>query len=67
MSNSKQSPVSPLEMHKIVFILLGVFVACGVSFPIAMWRVSRMESFPGFHVRSLTLEYLERETPVNPE
>jgi hypothetical protein len=44
------------EMHKIVWILLGVFGLIAVSFPTALWRVSQMEKFKGFHVKSYPLE-----------
>ena len=44
------------EMHKIVGILLGVFTLFAATFPTAMWRVSQMDKFEGFHVKSLSLE-----------
>ena len=33
-----------------------------MTFPIAMWRVSQKEKFPGFHVKSFTIE---GKSPVN--
>lgn len=44
------------EMHKIVWILLGIFTLFAATFPHACWRVSQMEKFKGFHVKSLSLE-----------
>ncbi|HBE19059.1 MAG TPA: hypothetical protein DEG17_13645 [Cyanobacteria bacterium UBA11149] len=43
------------EMHKIVWILLGVFALFAGTFPSACWRVSKMDKFKGFHVKSLSL------------
>lgn len=44
------------EMHKIVWILLGVFSLFAVTFPTALWRVSQMDKFKDFHVKSFPLE-----------
>ena len=58
-------PIPAQEMHKIVFTLVGVFTLIVVTYPIAMFRVSDMEKFRGYHVKSLTLEYTpaEQKTP----
>ncbi|MDV2998700.1 MAG: hypothetical protein N5P05_000306 [Chroococcopsis gigantea SAG 12.99] len=48
--------LAALRMHRIVWILVGVFGAFAFTFPIAMWRVSTMEKFRGSHVKSLTIE-----------
>lgn len=59
INNIEQAPVSssqPLparKMHKIVFAFMGLFTAIAVTYPIAMWRVSQMDKFRGFHVKSL--------------
>jgi hypothetical protein len=44
------------KMHNIVWILLGVFTLFAATFPTALWRVSQMDKFRGFHVKSLSLE-----------
>lgn len=44
------------RMHRIVWILIGIFGLCALSFPIALFRVSNTREFGGFHVRSLTIE-----------
>ena len=46
-------------MHKIVFTLLGVFSLMALTYPLAMFRVSRMEKFSQFqfHGQPLTPEY----------
>jgi hypothetical protein len=53
---TKNKPLPAKEMHKIVWISMGVLTLCFVTFPIAMWRVSQMEKFLGSHVKSLTIE-----------
>lgn len=53
-TKNKQLPAR--EMHKIVWISMGVLVLFFVTFPISMWRVSQKEKFRGFHVKSLTIE-----------
>lgn len=50
------SPPKPLpaqKMHKIVFAFVGIFTLVAITYPIAMWRVSQMDKFRGFHVKSL--------------
>ncbi|WP_019499702.1 hypothetical protein [Pseudanabaena sp. PCC 6802] len=60
INNIEQAPVSSLQplparkMHKIVFAFMGLFTAIAVTYPIAMWRVSQMDKFRGFHVKSLS-------------
>lgn len=53
---TKNKPLSAKEMHKIVWISMGVLTLFFVTFPISMWRVSQMEKFRGSHVKSLTIE-----------
>lgn len=50
-------PLPAREMHKIVWICLGVFALIAGSYPVAFMRVAQKEKFAGFHVKSLTLEY----------
>jgi hypothetical protein len=52
-SVSSAQPLPAHKMHKIVFAFIGLFVAIAVTYPIAMWRVSQMDKFRGFHVKSL--------------
>jgi len=59
-TKNKQSPAR--EMHKIVWVSVGVLTLFCMTFPIAMWRVSQKEKFRGFHVKSLTIE---GQSPVN--
>ncbi|MCP2730172.1 hypothetical protein [Limnofasciculus baicalensis] len=55
------------EMHKIVWILLGVFTLFAATFPTALWRVSQMDKFKGFHVKSLSVEgKLQHSTDKTP-
>jgi hypothetical protein len=46
-------PLPAQKMHKIVFAFIGIFTLFAVTYPIAMWRVSQMDKFRGFHVKSL--------------
>ena len=63
LSEQNESPsLQPLprqQMHKIVFSLMGVFALVALSYPLAMFRVSRMEKFRdfGLHLQPLTPEY----------
>ncbi|MEG4021882.1 hypothetical protein [Microcoleus sp. S13C4] len=53
---TKNKPIPAREMHKIVWISMGVLTLFFVTFPISMWRVSQKEKFLGSHVKSLTIE-----------
>ena len=53
---TKNKPIPAREMHKIVWISMGVLTLFFVSFPISMWRVSQKEKFLGSHVKSFTIE-----------
>lgn len=53
---TKNKPLPAREMHKIVWISMGVLTLFFVTYPIAMWRVSQKEKFLGSHVKSLTIE-----------
>ncbi|MEG3846429.1 hypothetical protein QT971_04140 [Microcoleus sp. herbarium19] len=53
---TKNKPLPAKEMHKIVWISMGVLTLFFVTFPIAMWRVSQMEKFRGSQVKSWTIE-----------
>jgi hypothetical protein len=50
------------EMHKIVWVSVGVLTLFFMTFPIAMWRVSQKEKFRDFHLKSFTIE---GQSPVN--
>ncbi len=41
------------SMHKYILGWVGIMIAFGVTFPIAMVRVSQSEKFPGQSVKSL--------------
>lgn len=47
---------STKQMHKIVWILVGVFALIAGTFPIGMWRVTQMEKFRGVYVKSFPME-----------
>jgi len=59
---TKNKPIPAREMHKIVWVSVGVLTLFFRTFPIAMWRVSQKEKFRGFHIRSLTID---GQIPVN--
>ena len=63
-NSSHVQPLPPQKMHKIVFTLMGVFSLIALTYPLAMFRVSRMEKFSDFrfHGKPLTPEY----QPVSP-
>jgi hypothetical protein len=58
----KNKPIAAREMHKTVWVSVGVLTLFFMTFPIAMWRVSQKEKFRGFHVKSFTIE---GQSPVN--
>jgi len=60
--DTKNKPIPAREMHKIVWVSVGVLTLIFTTFPIAMWRVSQKEKLRGFHVKSLTIE---GQSPVN--
>ena len=56
MPAEKIQRISPQELHKIVWVMVGVFGLFSLSYPLAMLRVSQHEKFAGFHVKSFPLE-----------
>ncbi|MEK0177854.1 hypothetical protein [Microcoleus anatoxicus] len=64
MMETKSKPLLAREMHKIVWVGVGVLTLFFVTYPIAMWRVSLMEKFRGSHVKSLTLENKKPGTAI---
>src|SRR4028119_1850283 len=59
---TKNKLIPAREMDKIVWVSVGVLTLFFLTFPIAMWRISQKEKFPGFHVKSFTIE---GQSPVN--
>jgi hypothetical protein len=59
---TKNKPIPARDMHKIVWVSVGVLTLFFMTFPIAMWRISQKEKFRGFHVKSFTIE---GQSPVN--
>jgi hypothetical protein len=59
---TKNKPIPAREMHKVVWVSVGVLTLFFMTFLIAMWRVSQKEKFRGFHVKSFTIE---GQSPVN--
>lgn len=53
---TKSKPLPAREMHKFVWVGVGLFTLVCVTYPIAMWRVTQMEKFRGIYVKSLTIE-----------
>jgi len=53
---TKNKPLPAREMHKIVWVGVGVLTLFFVTYPIAMWRVSQEKKFLGSHIKSLTIE-----------
>ena len=49
----KNIPLPAQKMHRLGWILVGVFTAMAASFPLAMFRVSQDAKFDGFHVISI--------------
>jgi hypothetical protein len=60
--DTKNKPIPAREMHKIVWVSVGVLTLLFLTFPIAIWRISQKEKFRGFHVKSFTIE---GQSPVN--
>lgn len=61
---TKNKHLPAREMHKIVWISMGVLTLFFVTFPISMWRVSQKEKFLGSHVKSLTIEGKKADNAV---
>lgn len=61
---TKNKPLPAREMHKIVWVGVGVLTLFFVTYPIAMWRVSQMEKFRGSHVKSWTIEGKKPDSAV---
>ena len=59
---TKNKLIPAREMHKTVWVSVGVLTLFFLTFPIAIWRISQKEKFPGFHVKSFTIE---GQSPVN--
>jgi hypothetical protein len=53
---AKNKPIPAREIHKIVWVSVGVLTLFFLTFPIAMWRISQKEKFPGFYLKFLTIE-----------
>jgi hypothetical protein len=60
--DTKNKPIPPREMHKIVWVSVGVLTLFFLTFPIAIWRISQKEKFRGFHVKSFTIK---GQSPLN--
>lgn len=57
-TNAENKPLPAKELHKYVWIMVGVFGLVAASFPIAMMRVSKDKKFApyNFHLKPLTPE-----------
>jgi hypothetical protein len=64
MMETKNKPLPAREMHKTVWVGVGVLTLFFVTYPIAMWRVSQMEKFRGSHVKSFTIEGKKPDSAV---
>jgi hypothetical protein len=56
MQTQQNKPLPAREMHKIVLAMVGVFGLIAITYPMAMMRVSQMEKFRGYHVKSLPID-----------
>ncbi len=65
VSLTESKPLPPQNLHKFIWILVGVFTLMVGTFPLAMWRVSQMENFRGYHVKSVPVQPVP--DPVKPE
>jgi hypothetical protein len=57
-AQTKNKLISSRELHKYVWMMVGVFVLIAATFPIALMRVSKDKKFAAynFHLKSLTPE-----------
>src|SRR4028118_11558 len=61
--DTKNKPIPAREMHKIVWVSVGVLTLFFMTFSIAMWRVSQKESFAVF--TSSLSQLRGKVSPVN--
>ena len=54
--NTSKEKISGRDLHKYIWLLVGVFALLTVTYPTSMMRVSQKEKFNGFHVKSLPIE-----------
>jgi hypothetical protein len=56
--------ISARELHKYVVGLVGMFMLCLVTYPIAIYRVTQQEKFASSrsHLKSLTADYKSIKT-----
>ncbi|HCQ23462.1 MAG: hypothetical protein ACK513_09215 [Aphanizomenon sp.] len=54
--NTSKEKISGRDLHKYIWLLVGVFALLTVTYPTSMMRVSQKEKFKGFHVKSLPIE-----------
>jgi len=58
--DTKNKPIPAREMHKKVWVSVGVLTLFFLTFSIAIWRISQKEKFRGFHVKSFTIDLLQK-------
>ncbi|MFN8949640.1 MAG: hypothetical protein ACK5WC_00615 [Aphanizomenon sp.] len=54
--NTSKEKISGRDLHKYIWLLVGVFALLTVTYPTSMMRVSQKEKFKGFYVKSLPAE-----------
>jgi hypothetical protein len=54
--NTSKEKILGRNLHKYIWLLVGVFSLLTVTYPTSMMRVSQKEKFKGFHVKSLPAE-----------
>jgi hypothetical protein len=54
--NTSKEKILGRDLHKYIWLLVGVFALLTVTYPTSMMRVSQKEKFKGFHVKSLPIE-----------
>ena len=66
LSNSK-TPARALQLHKYVWLLLGVFGLFVVSFPTAYFRVARSQEFEDLPLKSINWAENQKDNLVYPD
>ena len=66
LSNGK-TPARSLQLHKYVWLLLGVFGLFVVSFPTAYFRVARSQEFEDLPLKSIDWAENQKDNLVYPD
>ncbi|MBE9045867.1 hypothetical protein IQ255_15885 [Pleurocapsales cyanobacterium LEGE 10410] len=66
LSNTKP-PATPLQLHKYVWLLLGVFGLFVASFPVAYFRVAQSQEFQDLPLKSIDWAENQKDNLVYPD